>query len=154
MRLQYFTLGGLSLSAGRGTALPRDVPTRRNTAGGQFGGLGGTRTRGEAPGAGLEPEGRTVAPRERGNPALVASSERLALADGDSKAGRQSTFPCAALPFPGRAAARGECFTHRCFTHWHLPPVRVPTASPFSNPPPRGPNNFGPCRGNLGNKYL
>lgn len=52
--------------------------------------------------------GRTAAPRERGNPALSASSEQLALADNNSEAERQSTFPFTALPFPSRAGAHGE----------------------------------------------
>lgn len=46
--------------------------------------------------------GRMVAPQDWGNPALLASSEQLALPDTSSGAERQSTAPFTALPFPSR----------------------------------------------------
>lgn len=69
-------------------------------------GLGETGTHGEALRAGFElggSMGKEVAPQERGNPTLLASSEQLALTDNSSGAGRQSTIPFTALPFPSRA---------------------------------------------------
>lgn len=110
-------------------------------------GLGETWTRREASGA----WGRTVAPRERGNPALLASSEQLVLTDNDSKAGRQSTFPFISLPFSSRAGAHGEPAVQPSGV---LPTCTFPVFGYLHNRPPRGPNNCGPCHRNLGDKYL
>lgn len=92
--------------------------------------------------------GRMVAPQEQGNPALLASSEQLALTDNSSGAGRQSMIPSSALPLPSRATEQLSGIFPTCtfplfgYLYVSLPALSSGTAS------------FGPRHRNLGNKSL